>query len=136
MQKQFKKIRGCRLLKRSFIYGTKSCNSRVTCKGKNYKEILNDNIKIIRKENEKIDFDYYENALFKELNSLRKEISKKENIAPYIIFSDMTLIEMAEKKPRNRWDMLKIKGIGNQKFKSYGEKFLERINNYCMEERI
>jgi len=91
---------------------------------------------MIRKEDEKIDFDYYENNLFKELNSLRKEISKKENIAPYIIFSDMTLIEMAEKKPRNRWDMLKIKGIGNQKFKSYGEKFLERINNYCMEERV
>lgn len=104
--------------------------------GKKYKDILNGNIKVIRKEDEKIDFDYYENNLFKELNSLRKEISKKENIAPYIIFSDMTLIEMAEKKPRNRWDMLKIKGIGNQKFKSYGEKFLERINNYCMEERV
>ena len=104
--------------------------------GKKYKDILNGNIKVIRKENEKIDFDYYENNLFKELNSLRKEISKQENIAPYIIFSDMTLIEMAEKKPRTRWDMLKIKGIGNQKFKSYGEKFLERINNYCMEERI
>ena len=104
--------------------------------GKKYKDILNGNIKVIRKEDEKIDFDYYENNLFKELNSLRKEISKKENIAPYIIFSDMTLIEMAEKKPRNRWDMLKIKGIGNQKFKSYGEKFLKRINNYCMEERV
>ena len=104
--------------------------------GEKYKDILNGNIKVIRKEDEKIDFDYYENDLFKELNSLRKEISKQENIAPYIIFSDMTLIEMAEKKPRNRWDMLKIKGIGNQKFKSYGEKFLERINNYCMEERV
>ena len=104
--------------------------------GKKYKDILNGNIKIIRKEDEKIDFDYYENNLFKELNSLRKEISKEENIAPYIIFSDMTLIEMAEKKPRNRWDMLKIKGIGNQKYKSYGEKFLERINNYCMEEKL
>ena len=104
--------------------------------GKKYKDILNGNIKVIRKEDEKIDFDYYEKNLFKELNSLRKEISKQENIAPYIIFSDMTLIEMAEKKPRNRWDMLKIKGIGNQKFKSYGEKFLERINNYCMEERV
>ena len=103
--------------------------------GKNYKDILNDNIKIIRKENEKIDFDYYENALFKELNSLRKEISKKENIAPYIIFSDMTLIEMAEKKPTNRWEMLKIKGIGNQKFTNYGERFLERINAYNMEEK-
>ena len=104
--------------------------------GKKYKDILNGNIKVIRKENEKIDFDYYENNLFKELNSLRKEISKQENIAPYIIFSDMTLIEMAEKKPRTRWDMLKIKGIGNQKFKSYGARFLERINNYCMEERL
>ena len=104
--------------------------------GKKYKDILNGNIKVIRKENEKIDFDYYENNLFKELNSLRKEISKQENIAPYIIFSDMTLIEMAEKKPRTRWDMLKIKGIGNQKFKSYGERFLERINNYCMEARL
>ena len=104
--------------------------------GEKYKDILNGNVKVIRKENEKIDFDYYENNLFKELNSLRKEISKQENIAPYIIFSDMTLIEMAEKKPRNRWDMLKIKGIGNQKFKSYGARFLERINNYCMEERL
>ena len=104
--------------------------------GKKYKDILNGNVKVIRKENEKIDFDYYENNLFKELNSLRKEISKQENIAPYIIFSDMTLIEMAEKKPKNRWDMLKIKGIGNQKFKSYGARFLERINNYCMEERL
>ena len=104
--------------------------------GEKYKDILNGNIKVIRKENEKIDFDYYENNLFKELNSLRKEISKQENIAPYIIFSDMTLIEMAEKKPRTRWDMLKIKGIGNQKFKSYGARFLERINNYCMEERL
>jgi len=73
--------------------------------------------------------------LFKELNSLRKEISKKENIAPYIIFSDMTLIEMAEKKPTNRWEMLKIKGIGNQKFTNYGERFLERINAYNMEEK-
>ena len=39
----------------------------------------------------------------------------------------MTLIEMAEKKPQNRWEMLKIKGIGNQKFINYGEKFLQRI---------
>ena len=99
------------------------------------KEILNILNRVL-KEDEKINFDYYENNLFKELNSLRKEISKQENIAPYIIFSDMTLIEMAEKKPRTRWDMLKIKGIGNQKFKSYGTRFLERINNYCMEARL
>ncbi len=98
--------------------------------GEKYRDILNDKIKVIRKENEKVIFDYYENNLFKKLNFLRKEIAKKENIAPYIVFSDMTLIEMAEKVPKNRWEMLKIKGVGNQKFKNYGIKFLEQITNY------
>ena len=39
-------------------------------------------------------------------------------------------MEMAEKKPKNRWEMLKIRGIGNQKFKNYGEKFLQIINSF------
>ena len=39
-------------------------------------------------------------------------------------------MEMAEKKPKNRWEMLKIRGIGNQKFKNYGEKFLQVINSF------
>ncbi|PID67117.1 MAG: DNA helicase RecQ [Fusobacteriales bacterium] len=95
--------------------------------GEKYKDILNDKIKVIRKENEKVIFDYYENNLFKKLNMLRKEIAKAEGIAPYIVFSDLTLIEMAEKVPKTRWEMLKIKGVGNQKFKNYGEKFLSLI---------
>lgn len=95
--------------------------------GEKYKDILNNKIKVIRKENEKVNFDYYENELFKRLNVLRKEIAKAEGIAPYIIFSDLTLIEMAEKVPKTRWEMLKIKGVGNQKFKNYGEKFLKII---------
>ena len=42
----------------------------------------------------------------------------------------MTLLEMAEYKPKNRWDMLKIRGVGNQKFKNYGNEFLKIINRY------
>lgn len=98
--------------------------------GDRYKDILEDRLKIIRKSDEKVNFDYFENELFKKLNILRKEIAKTENIAPYIVFSDMTLIEMAEKKPLNRWEMLKIKGVGNQKFSNYGEKFLKLIQNF------
>lgn len=98
--------------------------------GEKYKEILEDKLKIIRKSDEIINFDYFENRLFKELNILRKEIAKAQNIAPYIVFSDMTLIEMAEKKPTNRWEMLKIKGVGNQKFNNYGQPFLESIINF------
>lgn len=98
--------------------------------GKTYKDILNDKIKIIRKNNEKIQTDYFENPLFQKLVILRKEIADRENVRPYIIFSDMTLIEMAEKKPKNRWEMIKIKGIGNQKFIHYGEEFLSEINHF------
>lgn len=98
--------------------------------GAKYKDILEDKLKIIRKSDEKVNFDYFENDLFKNLVALRKEIANAEKIAPYIVFSDMTLIEMAEKKPQNRWEMLKIKGIGNQKFINYGAKFLELIINF------
>ncbi|MCD7979495.1 MAG: HRDC domain-containing protein, partial [Fusobacterium sp.] len=65
---------------------------------------------------------------------LRNEIAEREKVAPYIVFSDLTLMELAEKKPKNRWDMLKIRGIGNQKFKNYGEEFLKVINSFSEED--
>ena len=97
---------------------------------KNSFSVLRDKKRILRRPNETVSFDYYEDPLFENLNKLRKEISQEENVAPYIIFSDLTLIELAEKKPKNRWEMLKIRGIGNQKFKNYGERFLKVINSF------
>ena len=97
---------------------------------KNSFSILKDKKIILRRSNETVSFDYYEDPLFENLNKLRKEISNEENVAPYIIFSDLTLIELAEKKPKNKWEMLKIRGIGNQKFKNYGERFLKIINSF------
>ncbi|MGL6115309.1 DNA helicase RecQ [Cetobacterium sp. SF1] len=91
-------------------------------------EVLKNVKAVYRKKNEKVYFDFYEDEIFKELVTLRKKISIEENVAPYIIFSDLTLMELAEKKPKNRWDMLKIKGIGNQKYKNYGERILQVIN--------
>ncbi|MGL5278768.1 MAG: DNA helicase RecQ [Cetobacterium sp.] len=93
------------------------------------------NIKaVFRRVNESVTFDYFEDPLFETLNNLRKEIAQKEGVPPYIIFSDLTLMEMAEKKPQNRWEMLKIRGIGNQKFKNYGDLFLKTINKLSPQE--
>lgn len=94
------------------------------------RRVLKNEISVFRRVDEKISFDYFEDPLFESLNQLRGEIAKGEGVAPYIVFSDMTLLEMAEYKPKNRWEMLKIRGIGNQKFKSYGEAFLKVINSY------
>ena len=72
----------------------------------------------------------YEDELFEMLSQVRENISKREGLPPYIILSDATLIEMAEKRPKNRWEMLQIRGVGNQKFKSYGAELLKAINSY------
>ena len=98
------------------------------------RKVLKNEISVFRRIDEKVTFDYYEDPLFENLNQLRNEIAEREKVAPYIVFSDLTLMELAEKKPKNRWDMLKIRGIGNQKFKNYGEEFLKVINSFSEED--
>ncbi|MGL6024819.1 MAG: HRDC domain-containing protein, partial [Cetobacterium sp.] len=97
-------------------------------------EVLKNLKAVFRKNNESITFDYFEDPLFETLNNLRKKIAQKEGVPPYIIFSDLTLIELAETKPKNRWEMLKVRGIGNQKFKNYGDLFLKTINKLSPQE--
>ena len=98
------------------------------------RKVLKNETSVFRRIDEKVTFDYYEDPLFENLNQLRNEIAEREKVAPYIVFSDLTLMELAEKKPKNRWDMLKIRGIGNQKFKNYGEEFLKVINSFSDED--
>ena len=70
------------------------------------------------------EFDYNP-SLFERLRKLRKELADQAGIPPYMIFSDATLAEMADKQPQSREAMLKISGIGAHKLEKYGEAFLE-----------
>jgi ATP-dependent DNA helicase RecQ len=69
-------------------------------------------------------------ALFEELRKTRLEIAKKLEVAPFIVFHDTTLREMATLKPTNLKDLSKIKGLGERKLNDYGEAFLDVINIY------
>ncbi len=68
-----------------------------------------------------------ENNLFQKLKAKRLKIAKAQNLPPYIIFHDKTLLEMAKLRPRNIEEMLKITGVGEAKFKRYGKDFLSEI---------
>ena len=46
----------------------------------------------------------------------------------YIIFTDRTLIEMAETRPRDLDGMARVGGVGAKKLETYGAAFLEVIN--------
>lgn len=65
--------------------------------------------------------------LFERLRELRLKIARKENVPPYIVFTDRTLVDMCVKKPRDRAQMLDVSGVGAAKYEKYGERFLECI---------
>jgi len=73
----------------------------------------------------------YIQALFDDLRSVRTRFAKSENVPPYIIFSDVTLVEMATYLPQNESEMRKISGIGDLKYQKYGADFLSEIKTYC-----
>ena len=70
----------------------------------------------------------YDSIIYEKLRSLRTKIASRENIPPYIVFSDKTLKEMSIKLPKNKSDMLAIHGIGEIKYQRYGEEFLKELS--------
>jgi len=74
-----------------------------------------------------------EEELFENLRALRRSISKKFNIPPYIVFNDATLAEMSDRKPLSEEAMKSISGVGDKKYKSYGQIFIEEITKFIRE---
>lgn len=72
----------------------------------------------------------YDRDLFSRLRKLRKTIADEENVPPYVVFSDATLSEMAEKMPLSRSEMLDINGIGEKKLERFGQIFIQVIRQY------
>ena len=66
-------------------------------------------------------------ALFDELRALRMDIARQENMPPYIIFSDKTLVDMCIKLPFTKEEMLLVNGVGENKYQRYGEQFIQKI---------
>jgi ATP-dependent DNA helicase RecQ len=108
-------------------------------------EFLNNNEKIelvkptidkkLKAKSSKQELDY-NRELFEKLRSLRKEISVKENVPPFIIFGDNSLQEMAYYYPQNTEDFAKISGVGTAKLKNYGEAFIDLISGFSKKNSI
>jgi ATP-dependent DNA helicase RecQ len=66
-------------------------------------------------------------ALFEELRQLRKQLSDRDGIPPYVVFGDATLIAMARERPLNDEALLAVNGVGPHKLAKYGSDFLDVI---------
>ncbi len=69
-------------------------------------------------------------ALWDALRAKRREIADEQDVPPYIIFHDATLMAMLEAKPANRQQMALLSGVGEQKLKLYADQFLEIISKH------
>ena len=65
-----------------------------------------------------------DDALWNALRAKRREIAERQNLPPYVIFHDATLMTMAENRPRTLKQMALISGVGERKLELYGEEFL------------
>lgn len=72
-------------------------------------------------------------SLFEKLRTLRMEIAREEKVPPYIVFSDKTLTHMCILKPLNKAQMMEVSGVGEFKYKKYGERFLQCIKEFAGE---
>jgi len=66
-------------------------------------------------------------GLMSSLKALRLSLAKAQSVPAYVVFTDRTLIEMAERRPMTLDAMAGIGGVGAKKLETYGRQFLEVI---------
>ncbi|WP_457126959.1 DNA helicase RecQ [Mucilaginibacter sp. HD30] len=72
----------------------------------------------------------FEMNLLNELKSVRREIGQNDNVPPYIILADNTLLEMATYLPQSMDELRLISGFGDIKLARYGREFLVPVKSY------
>lgn len=75
-------------------------------------------------------------VLYSMLLDLRKKLSKKLEVPPYVIFQDASLEAMSTLYPVNIEELQNIPGVGSGKAKRYGKEFCELIKRHCEENDI
>ncbi len=74
--------------------------------------------------------------LYSMLKELRKNISKKHQLPPYVIFQDVSLEQMATVYPITLEELQNIQGVGAGKARRYGNEFISLIKKHCEENNI
>lgn len=91
-----------------------------------YKSAAKKDLKHITAEKPAVD-DALAEEIIKNLKAWRKRKADDMNIAPYMIFGDKTLLDLAAKKPKSRSELLNVYGIGSAKAEEFGRSILSII---------
>jgi ATP-dependent DNA helicase RecQ len=76
------------------------------------------------------DEDPYDTALFEHLRGLRKKLADEREVPAYVIFSDVTLREIARKYPANEREFARIPGVGEKKLRDFAGAFISEAGEF------
>jgi len=65
--------------------------------------------------------------LLHNLKALRMTFAKQLGKPAFVVFSDATLMDMAQKRPGTKDEMLDVSGVGEVKFQRFGKAFLDAV---------
>ena len=74
-------------------------------------------------------------VLFKRLRALRRQLADQRGVPAYIIFSDVSLRQMARNYPTNSSEFRRVPGVGQQKLKDFADPFLNEIKDHLASNR-
>lgn len=77
----------------------------------------------------------YIDGIKREEEGVEAFLGSRENLRPYMVFSDVSLKDMATKRPQNHDSFRNIYGVGEVKRRKYGNIFINTIIEYCDEKR-
>ena len=73
---------------------------------------------------------FVDQALWEGLKRVRLRLAQDQGVPPYVIFHDSTLMQLLAARPMDKFGMSAISGIGEKKLASYGQAFLEEIQQH------
>lgn len=94
-------------------------------KGKEKLFIDSDKLGLLQKQEEQELELTFDDKLYEEFKTLRRQIANENEVPAYVIFGDKTLKEISLKLPNNEVEFLDINGVGKVRFEKYGQQFLE-----------
>jgi ATP-dependent DNA helicase RecQ len=71
-----------------------------------------------------------DHSLWNDLKALRKRLSEEQDVPPYVIFHDATLMEMVMYRPQTPEQFRRLNGVGERKLDLYGADFLGVIEEH------
>ncbi len=97
-----------------------------------YKELPPDEYKKKKKEHTRAQLPSSDTGLYERLRKLRFVIANEQKVPAYIVFSNATLADMANKKPASMREFTEVSGVGKVKAELYGERFIAEIRDYTI----